>query len=275
MARQPKRRKQTRKAAAPARPKVPRRTRAPREDEGDRAPFVFRGTVVQRGAATLDQVPLTRDTLIVHVDEILEAPDVLRGFEGRDITVQLGQGQRVTTGTAYVFHARGWLYGDGLAVQCVRLAPGTDADVSRTRRALASASDAALKARAERAELVVTGQVTEVRDVPRPPGAPITEHDPGWREAVIAVESVERGGPRAGRKPRQVTIRFAASPDVRWAKAPKFKVGQAGVWLLGDKQAGAAIRAAAGAPKHEFVVVDPEDFYPADASAQVKALLSK
>ena len=49
----------------------------------EQAQFVFRGTVVERGAATLDQIPLTRDTLVVTVDEILEGPPVLAGFAGR------------------------------------------------------------------------------------------------------------------------------------------------------------------------------------------------
>lgn len=272
MAKQPRRRKQTKKATTPRRPSQPKE--ASRDDEDARTPFIFRGTVVQRGAATLDQVPLTRDTLIVHVDEILRGPEVIAGFAGTDITVQLGAGQRAALGGSYLFHAHGWMYGDGLAVKCVRLAPDTDADVTRTKQALASAADAAVHARAAEAELVVTGQVMELREAARVPGAPITEHDPGWRQAVIAVESVEQGA-RAGRRPRQVVIRFASSSDVRWAKAPKFKVGQAGLWLLGDKKEGAALRAAAGAQKHEFVVVDPEDYHPVESSAQVRALLGK
>jgi uncharacterized protein YceH (UPF0502 family) len=63
----------------------------------EEAQFVFVGTVLQRGAATLDEVPMTRDTLIVHVDDILDSPHVLSGFIGKDITVQLGREQKVTT----------------------------------------------------------------------------------------------------------------------------------------------------------------------------------
>ena len=52
----------------------------------------------ERGATTVPEVPVNRGTLIVAVDEIMESPQMLRAFEGQDITVQLGEGQRVEAG---------------------------------------------------------------------------------------------------------------------------------------------------------------------------------
>jgi len=242
------------------------------------AQFVFRGTVVQRGAVTLDEVPLTRDAIVVRVEEILDGPPVLAGFAGMDITVQLARGQSVSTGKSYVFYTNGWIYGAGLAVKCVGLEPDTDTTVRMSRQALETAPERALRERASRAELVVTGKVTEIREAPRPPKAPITEHDPEWRRAVVAVEDVPRTGAARARKPKQIVIRFAASPDVRWAKAPKFAVGDAGVWMLGEKRKSKdakAMRAAAGAQKNEFVVVDPDDFLPMEFSERVRTILNK
>src|SRR4029078_8799757 len=95
--------------------------------------------------------------------------------------------------------------------------------------------------------LVMAGRVTQFPQLPRPPGAPISEHEPEWQEAVVRVHHVARGG--RGRRPGIVPIESAASRDVRWAKAPKFGVGQEGLWMLGDKtQEGSALRAAAGVP---------------------------
>jgi hypothetical protein len=253
---------------------VSKRTRASRaRPSAAEAKFVFRGTVVQRGAATLDQVPLTRDTLVVRVDEIIEAPDVLRGFEHQDVTVQLTGGLRASVNESYVFYTNGWIYGAGLAVQAVGLTPATDVEVSKGRRAVDVSPERSIQQRADRAELVVTGRVTEVREPVRP-RAPITEHDPQWQQAVIAVESMPQA-PGKARKPRQVVIRFAASRDVRWAEAPKFSVGVAGVWMLGDKadKEREKLRAAAGAQRNEFVVVDPADFYPADFSERILSVM--
>ena len=240
------------------------------------AQFVFRGTVVQRGAATLDQVPLTRDTLIVTVDEILDGPEVLAGFAGQEITVQLQKGERAETGRSYVFYTNGWMYGQSLAVRSVGLTDDAEPELRMAQRALETVPVRAIQERAKRAELVVTGRVTEVREA-RPPDAPITEHDPQWRQAVVTVESMPRAASRSARKPRQVTFRFAASPDVHWARAPKFTVGDAGVWMLGDKdrKQTAELRAAAGARSDEYVVIDPEDFFPAEYSEQIRALVSQ
>ncbi|HYR91803.1 MAG TPA: hypothetical protein VE422_47600 [Terriglobia bacterium] len=253
------------------------RKKASVEELSAQAQFVFRGTVRQRGAATLDQVALSRETLIVGVEEILKSPDVLMDFEGMDITVQLARGQRVEVGKTYIFYTNGWLYGQGLAVQCVALSPDADVDRRKARVSLEAAPARAVQERAKRAELVVTGQVTEVREASPPAKTPITEHDPAWQQAVVAVDTVEQTASRAVRKPKpkQIVVRFASSFDVLWSKAPKFSVGQAGVWMLGDKQEGAKLRAAAGAQKSEFVVVDPEDFYPMESAEQVKALLKK
>jgi hypothetical protein len=253
-----------RKRVAPRR-KTPETTRAATPD----AQFVFRGTVLQRGTATMAEVPVTENTIVVRVDEIVHGSDIVRDFEGEAITVQLGDGQTVTEGQDYIFHTNGWLFGTSIAVVAVAVEPA-DADSAQQLRAAVSAGPAqAAKARAERADLVVSGQVTQVTQVPRPPGAPISEHEPEWQEAVVQVHHVARGGAR-GRRPGNVTIRFAASRDVRWARAPKFGVGQEGVWMLGDKtKEGSALRAAAAVPKDQYLVVEPDDFYPKESAARV------
>jgi hypothetical protein len=252
-----------RKRAAPRR-KTPEARRAATPD----AQFVFRGTVLQRGTATMREVPVTEHTIVARVDEIVHGSDIVRDFEGEAITVQLENGQTVTEGQDYIFHTNGWLFGSSIAVVAVAVEPA-DADSAQQLRAAVSAGPAqAAKARAERADMVVAGQVTQVTQVPRLPGAPISEHEPEWQEAVVRVHHVARGS--RGRRPGNVTIRFAASRDVRWARAPKFGVGQEGVWMLGDKtKEGSALRAAAAVPKDQYLVVEPEDFYPKESAARV------
>ncbi len=58
----------------------------------------------------------------------------------------------------------------------------------------------------------------------------ITEHDPLWHEAVVNVESVEKGS--TGQK--QIVVRFPGSNDVRWRNHPKLRPGQQGVFLLSE-----------------------------------------
>jgi hypothetical protein len=129
-------------------------------------------------------------------------------------------------------------------------------------------------ARAQRADLVVNGHVSEVREVPRDPGQPITEHDPHWQDAVVQVHDVPHQA-AAGTAPGNVLVRFSGSRDVRWAKAPKFHVGQRGLWLLGDTSApvAAARSAMAMAPDH-YLCVEPEDFIPEEHAAAAAAVLN-
>jgi hypothetical protein len=244
------------------------------EELSREAKFIFRGTVKERGATTVPEAPVSQRTLIVAVDEILESPELLRAFEGQDITVQLGEGQRVKVGQQRMFFTNVWVYGASIAVLCVGHRAPTAAVVSRTKSAIAGAPLEAVRERAARAELVVTGRVVEVREVERPLGAPITEHDPGWREAVVQVDSLEMG---ALHDPgtNQVVVRFAGSDDVKWRESPKFSVDQEGVWMLGDTGGDQVARAAMGERPGRYVAVDAIDFQPKEEVDRVRSLIEE
>ncbi|HKV99013.1 MAG TPA: hypothetical protein VJN96_04275 [Vicinamibacterales bacterium] len=96
-----------------------------------------------------------------------------------------------------------------------------------------------MNARFAAADVVVSGRVGRVRAAaPRAPRrnlpGPITEHDPQWQEAVVEVTAVRKGR----RVPRSVRVRFPASTDVAWARAPKLHAGQQGTFLLKREGAG-------------------------------------
>jgi hypothetical protein len=236
------------------------------------AKFIFIGTVREKGAATLPEVPVTSSTLVVRVDRIIEAPQLLQGYSGQDITVQLGEGQRVNVGQQRLFFTNGWIYGTSIAVMAVGHVSLTEAMAQRVTNAVQAAPDQAFLARAARASLVVSGKVVEVREPQATPRGPITEHDPMWREAVVQVEDVAKGA-MAASAGGQVVVRFPASLDARWRQAPKFEVNQEGVFMLGDVEAEMppSALAAPGAPG-EFAAVQPTDFFPKE---QLERLRSK
>lgn len=117
--------------------------------------------------------------------------------------------------------------------------------------------DMLLKRSLDNADVVVAGTVTQVRMAPeteamavrpsvatgsaslaagiggrgKPVPSPISEHDPLWHEAVVTVQSVEKGTTTQ----KQVTVRFPGSNDVRWRNHPKLKTGQQGVFLLNNE----------------------------------------
>jgi hypothetical protein len=109
----------------------------------------------------------------------------------------------------------------------------TEAMGDRVAGAIASAEDEALRERAEQADLVVRGRVSNVR--PSAAAAaeatgvgPISEHSPQLWEAVIDVGEVLKGDRTAD----PTVVLFPFSQDIMWVDAPKFHAGQEGVWML-------------------------------------------
>jgi hypothetical protein len=258
------------------------------EQLASQAKFVFQGTVNKVKAATMADVPVSDRTVVVRVDRVIQAPEVLRNHAGHEITVQLAPKEEpVKPKQTAVFYTNGWIFGDSIAVQSVgheNATPTAMAALSHhpedpvqslhTREALGQAAAA---------DLVVTGRVAAVR-LPAAEaqarataatggrtGERISEHAPLWQEAVIDVDQVHKGQGQ----PKQVVIRFPASTDVRWYKAPKFHTGQEGVFLLHKEQlkgpaAVAATTATAPAlTAQEYTALHPADFQPLDQLPQI------
>jgi hypothetical protein len=236
------------------------------------ASFVFQGSVVAVGTATLAMVDADDLTAVVRVDRVLRAPEQMEHIAGREITVQLREPADV--GTSAIFEADGWLYGASMAVREVgRRRPAedepaeaaADEDAGETAAAAdrAEAFRDALEARAAEASAVVVGRVTGVKETAAPTEGRLSEHDPQWAVATVEVDEAVKGGP-----PRTVDVMFATSEDVMWRDAPKLNVGQKAVMLLQK-----------GAPeveeKRAHAVVDPLDVQPADTAELVAELVER
>src|SRR6266705_2426283 len=87
------------------------------EDLSQRANFVFHGRVKKLKAASMPGVKITDKTAIVTVDEILHGPELLSGYAGKDITVQLSGSQKVKLGQEAIFFTNPTTYGEGIEVE--------------------------------------------------------------------------------------------------------------------------------------------------------------
>jgi hypothetical protein len=213
----------------------PRQTKEPQQPT-----FVFKGTIKKLKSATMKDVPLNDRTAIVTVDQIIETPPDLAGYGGQDITVQLSGRQKVRVGQQMLFHATGWMFGDGVAVRSLQQEPlknGQATSVGAGDDAVERRGQKQQRSRFKDADLVVSGKVVAVRlpgdSTPGRKGAgrqtdPITEHDPKWREAIIQVDEVLKGT----HQKKRVVVRFPASSDVMWHEAPKLEAGQQGYFTL-------------------------------------------
>ncbi|HEY3136054.1 MAG TPA: hypothetical protein VGL29_08500 [Blastocatellia bacterium] len=263
--------------------------------------FVFKGTIKKLKSATMKDVPVNDRTAVVTVDQIVEAPPGLADYNGQDITVQLSGRAKVSVGQEMIFHTTSWMYGDSIAVQALSQEPVKSSHAAM----LAAGADPAerhaqrrTRERFDHADLVVSGKVVAVRlpaettraargasaaPSDQMPGGPVSEHDPKWREAVIEVADVHKGGHPG----KQVVVRFPASTDVMWYGAPKFHPGQQGYFMLHKsedtpkrgqtkKRSKRTIASAAGAEDataKDYAALDPIDFQPYQEPGGIKTII--
>ena len=229
------------------------------------AQLVFRGTVSKVAAANLDLVQADASTVVVRVDEVLKAPSTLGDLTGREVTVKLQKAGSALAGEQAVFFANGWLYGATLAVVEVGRLHG-DAALLRSQVAAAGqkAADAALKGWLDGAALIVAGKVVDTHPAAVAAGVSetVSEHNPQWFEAVLAVDSVFKGKPAS----QLVTFLYPTSKDVQWYEAPRPAVGWDGIWLLYKNQV----------PElgvDGYTVLKPWNLLPRDQSGAILRLL--
>jgi hypothetical protein len=230
-----------------------------------KAGFVFEGELQQLGATTAAGFAPSSETAIVRVIRILRGPQVLAGYSGQQITVQLQPPVSLKVGDQAVFFTHGVHYGDGLVVSelgNVRAsAAGVEAQVNS---AIQAGDDGELTQRLAQAELVVSG----VAAAPRPyaqaaaAGRRVSEHDPNWFTATITIETVEKGV-HSG---TTTEILFPNSMDIAWYRSPKVKAGDHGVFLLHNRD----IR---GKPVPALAATHPLDYRPIAELGRVRNML--
>jgi len=252
-----------------------------------RARFVFHGTIQSIRPPDMRDVP--RNAVTVRVDEVVQGPAKLTMFAGRDVFVVPRKGERFRAGERAIFYTNALVFGETLTLESIghlplsARAPGVPGAVHpavnlRTRD---------VQQRLATADLVVVGRVTAVRLPPsnRPArGAaarsdvklpPVSEHDPEWRDAVVDVARVAKGGDAR----KQVIVRFPASRDVRWFRSPKLSAGEEGVFILHRTEAGQTgpsargARASAAPAAPVFTALHPQDVQPPDMQDEIEALL--
>jgi hypothetical protein len=187
-----------------------------RTSQIQKATFIFKGTIKKLHGTTMKEVPVTPRTIVVTVDQIIEEPPDLAGYDGQGITVQLSGRQKVHVGEEIIFRTTGWMYGESIAVRSLSEEAVKSSDTPLLRPGVDPIERSAQREKRQhfdRADLVVSGKVVDVR----PPAesskgvtastttriGPISEHDPEWREAVIQVDEVHKGS----HKLKQVVVR--------------------------------------------------------------------
>ncbi|MBA7547890.1 hypothetical protein ES705_40331 [subsurface metagenome] len=130
--------------------------------------YIFKGEVVQVHESNLPAVKKSENTYVVKVNKVLKVSDGHENFEGSEITVVIDSEKHgsVKAGENHVFFTKTWLFGETLAVIANQIDP-----VDRENEIKKEIVDYQekfkkdlLKKRLAKTELVVLGEVVEVRD---------------------------------------------------------------------------------------------------------------
>ena len=240
-----------------------------------RSGFIFHGTVLQKGEATMPGVPVDAATAVVKVHEVLYAPPGLDDFTGWTITVQLEEPDAVRTGEPAAFFTRTWIFGASLAVRATGIlsigqSGGFGYDpaqlAARVTEEVRKADDEKIFRRLDAARWVVVGTVVSAAPARRLTSAEpeITEHEPDWWIARVAVESVEKGAGRFG----ELEVLFPHSDDVAYYRNPKLSPGQKRIFILHEDEMPKRSRGLSG-----LTALDPLDVQDLDQLARVRNLL--
>jgi hypothetical protein len=231
--------------------------------------FVFIGTVKKRNATTMPEISATDNMIVVKVDKVLEAAKTLGDYTSRDITVLLRQPEKARVGQQMIFFTNGWLYGRSIAVKEVGILPVED--MARAQKQVAEGirlvAEKDLQRRIANAELVVVGKVRSVDKPQISVAQRESEHNPLWRQAVITVQSIEKG--RFSKK--TVVIWFPSSQDVMWYKSPKFSVNQERIWILHKYQTEALPIEA----KEAYTALTQDDLHPIPELGRIRHLIQQ
>lgn len=243
------------------------------DDLSRQSTFTFVGTVKELNAATMaEEVPVTQNTAVVHVDQVLQAPPMLANRDGTDITVLLRAAEQVPEGQQATFFTTGWIYGEDIAVQEVGHVEGRVDDERAAELAVLSPGTPEnrthrLQQRLAGADVVVLGMVSEIKF---PEGydthGPVSEHAPLLRQATIQIETVYKGDLPADQD--MVQAIFFESQDIRWHRTPILDVGQKGIFVL-DKREIQELQ------REEYAALDPLDYQLPEQRDLIETLLQQ
>jgi uncharacterized protein YciI len=236
------------------------------------APFVLQCTVKKINASNVVTVKSDHTTAIARVDEVFSAPSVLGNLKGKLITVRFTKGG-AKVGQRLIVKARPWQYSSSIAiVEIERLTSKVQKDLFRQQVLDAHLSflDQQLERRISSAKLIVSGKVLDVEKVKSKEIYKLEDEQEDWYEATILVSSLEKG--TLGKTP-EVRVRFPGNESEKWYIAPKFHVGQEGIWLL--HEGSTRSKAKSRTTESYLTALDPLDFHLLNQLHRIRTLIGR
>jgi hypothetical protein len=222
--------------------------------------FIFAGTVVEAGRSNVRVVEPQPNLLLVRIDRPIRVDAALGDVQERVVTLDAQDHASLPVGTKAVFLAQSWIHGEELALHEVAHV-GLD-QLDGVVAAVAELPELHLAERASGADLVVHAEVERTHKL----DLPLERRAPEWSEASLRVESTIKG------RARGLRLLFPTSLSHHWYRAPRFRRGQRGIFILreNDPQAGRWLGDVDG---RVMTALDPADFQPEAAAGRIRSLI--
>jgi hypothetical protein len=231
--------------------------------------LVFKARIVALHTNTTGEEDVS-NTGVATVTNVIDAPDMFKDMSGQQVTIRFSDIGKMKTGEERMFFAEPYSIGESIGVQENASAGKGDklyedtAIAAHVQLAKKNHEDEEIRKLANESKFVVLGKVTKISE-PEKKTIVGSEHDPGWREAEIEVGETIKGKVEG----KTIKLLFASSNDVMFFNAPKFKVNDEGVFIIGqsDNETVKLIG-------NENMVIEPKGFIQGKESAsRIKALL--
>ena len=229
--------------------------------------FIFYGEVIKTGASNLS-IPVSGNSAIVKVIEVIDAPAPFNNMKEREITVLFSPDRKNSPGDKQVFYTTGWHYGKTMGVKEVpnnldkEMVAGLKDRIDQERIRISNDS---LTDELRKASFVIQGVVVDIRNIDKREPFMDSEHDPEYKLALIEIKMVLKG--KISEK--TIMVYFSSSDDVMWDRSPKLKKGQEGIFLLQSKQAPPSF------PVQGYTVLDRRDVQQVESRLKIDDLLKK
>jgi len=222
--------------------------------------FIFSGTVLELRASSVPFVPANEKLITARLDRSLRVDPVLGDLRGKTITVAVSAAEQFAPGQHVVFFANSAVHGRGIAVREVAHVDVGQADAIAA--AVAQLPQRHLLDRLQDAAAVVDASITKID----PPGFTLDQHDGLWATAHLHVNASLKG-------PAASALHFATAEWPPYTYMPRFKQGQAGIFLLHIPPPD-TIKPGGTLPPGSLVSVDAADCQDASEAARIKQLLA-
>lgn len=233
------------------------------EDQVRSSGLIFTGTVVERGKSSVAAVPAKENLLVVRLDHSLRVDPVLGDLRGKMVTVVPRSPGALQVGQKAVFLTNSWIHGRGIAVREVEHVDVQEED--QVAAAVAQLPQVHLMDRLKSAQLVVDALVLHTNSVER---KSFERNVAQWVAAELKINKVLSG------KPHQSTIvYFPTSDHPLWARAPRFRERQQGIFILHAPYR-ERTKSEASLNPESWVALDPADFQPESELNKVEELIA-